>query len=111
MVDCEMAALVGGLRLLAFAYRRRALKQSLQYTGLSPRGRNGTIVSTPHWAQTAGCISRSPPPKPRCAFLRAPRHSGQRLGSLVYPREAKNSCSPAVKNERRPTFYARETFV
>ena len=82
-----------------------SLKQSLQYTGLSPRGKKGTIVSTPHWAQTAGCISRGPPPPPPNPppwFLRAPRHAGQRVGSLVNPLEAKNSCSPTVKTKTAP---------
>ena len=88
-----------------------ALKQSLQYTGLSPRGRKGTWVSMPHWAQTAGCISRwpppyppppPPPPYPPCWLRRAPRQAGQRLGSLVKPLEAKNSCSPTVKTKTAP---------
>ena len=77
-------------------YCRIELKQSLQYTGRSPRGTKGTIVSTPHWAHTTGCISLGPLPYPRCWLLRALRHSGQRLGSFVYPREEKNSCSPLV---------------
>jgi len=34
-------------------------KQSRQYTGFSPDGRNGTVVSFPHVAQVAGNISRS----------------------------------------------------
>jgi hypothetical protein len=34
-------------------------KQSEQYTGLSPRGTNGTRASLPHDAQVALCISRS----------------------------------------------------
>jgi hypothetical protein len=28
-------------------------KQELQYTGLSPRGWNGTCAGCPHWAHTA----------------------------------------------------------
>ena len=79
-----------------------ALKQSLQYTGLSPRGRKGTWVSMPHWAQTAGCISRGPAFPPRSWFLRALRHAGQRVGSLVKPFSAKNSCSPTVKTKVEP---------
>jgi hypothetical protein len=38
---------------------RWAEKQSEQYTGLSPLGWKGTWVSLPHWAHTAGNISRS----------------------------------------------------
>ena len=39
---------------------RCCLKQSLQYTGRSPLGLKGTVVSLPHSAQTTGCISRGP---------------------------------------------------
>lgn len=62
-------------------------KQSLQYTGRSPDGLNGTCVRFPQEAQTAGYISlfedlrlslREP-------FLRAARQSLQRPGSLVKP--------------------------
>ena len=67
------------------------VKQSLQYTGRSPRGRKGTVVSLPQSAQTAGCISRGPcpnparsPPPPRSA-LRDCLQAGQRLGSFVNP--------------------------
>ena len=38
--------------------RRCCWKQSEQYTGLSPRGTNGTWASLPHEAQIAVCISR-----------------------------------------------------
>ena len=104
----QRAALQAALRFcfgLAYLgdYRLWELKQSLQYTGRSPRGRNGTMVSVPHWAQTTGCISRGALPNPpRSWFLRALRHSGQRLGSLVYPLDAKNSCSPDVKVKGEP---------
>ena len=37
---------------------RCRLKQSSQYTGRSPLGLKGTVVSLPHSAQTTGCISR-----------------------------------------------------
>ena len=106
--------LTGTQRRYYSYYRLMALKQSLQYTGLSPRGRKGTCVSMPHWAQTAGCISRCPPPYPPpppppppppyppCWLRRAPRQDGQRLGSLVNPLEAKNSCSPTVKTKPTP---------
>jgi hypothetical protein len=75
------------------------LKQSLQYTGRSPLGLKGTIVSFPHSAQTAGNISRDPldpafrgavvrgapeAPPGRPAFLAA-RQEEQRLGSFVNP--------------------------
>ena len=65
---------------------RRVLKQSLQYTGRSPRGLKGTVVSLPQSAQTAGCISRGPCPNPppRSA-LRACLQAGHRLGSFVNP--------------------------
>jgi len=43
---------------------RCCLKQSSQYTGRSPLGRNGTSVFLPHSAQTTGCISRLIPPPP-----------------------------------------------
>ena len=66
-------------------------------------------MSIPHWAQTAGCISRWPPPNPPPPppypppwFRRADRQAGQRLGSLVNPLELKNSCSPAVKVNTAP---------
>jgi len=35
-----------------------AVKQLRQYTGRSPRGRNGTVVVTPHSAQTASKFER-----------------------------------------------------
>jgi hypothetical protein len=38
----------------------RDRKQSLQYTGRSPRGWNGTSVSRPHAAHVAGYIWRGP---------------------------------------------------
>lgn len=78
------------------------LKQSLQYTGRSPRGLKGTMVLAPHWAHTAGCISLGPCRKVRCSLLRFSRQLGQRFGSLVYPLEAKNSCSPTVKVKLLP---------
>ena len=66
-------------------------------------------MSIPHGAQTAGCISRWPPPNPPPPppypppwFRRADRQAGQRLGSLVNPLELKNSCSPAVKVNTAP---------
>src|SRR6185503_12819454 len=88
-------------------------KQSLQYTGRSPRGLKGTWVGLPHSPQMALNISRGPPPPPRpppkppppppprpppppppAAFLAA-RHGAHRLGSFVNPSCAKRSCSPA----------------
>src|SRR5262245_43201248 len=89
-------------------------KQSLQYTGRSPRGLNGTCVGLPHSPQIALNISRGPPPPPRppppnpppppprppppppAAFFAA-RHGAHRLGSFVNPSCANRSCSPAVK--------------
>src|SRR6266542_3116588 len=74
--------------------RRCCWKQSSQYTGLSPRGRNGTLASFPQFAQVTLCISRSPPKllRPPPPLLRRPppclracRQDGQRVGSLVNP--------------------------
>src|SRR5579862_6332111 len=79
-------------------------KQSLQYTGRSPRGLKGTCVGFPHSPQMALNISRGPPPPrlpppppppPPAAFFAA-RHGEQRLGSFVNPSCANLSCSPAV---------------
>jgi len=98
------------LFLLRFFYqllRGVGWKQSRQYTGLSPEGWKGTVVSFPHSAQTAGNIWRSErlllyPPEGRfCAFLAA-RHSGHRPGSLVNPFSAKKSCSDAENTNSRP---------
>ena len=71
-----------------------------RYTGLSPRGTNGTRASLPHSEQMAVCISRVPPPPPRLPppkppALRFARQSGQREGEFVNPFSAWNSCSPA----------------
>ena len=82
-------------------------KQSRQYTGLSPDGWKGTVVSFPHSAQTAGNICRSerlllyPPEGRLCAFFAA-RHSGHLPGSFVNPFSAKKSCSDAEKTNSRP---------
>ena len=79
------------------------LKQSLQYTGLSPRGRKGTMASDPHWAHVIGCISLGPSPQPPLSWFRRDERQGwQRFGSLTKPREAKNSCSPAVNINSPP---------
>src|SRR5687767_13020597 len=63
-----------------------AMKHALHRTGrppsLSGRGLNGTWQAAPHWAQTASCISRSPPiPPPPRWFLRASRQALQRWGA------------------------------
>jgi hypothetical protein len=52
----------------------------------------------PHWLQVALKVSRVPPRPPlgEPLPLRALRHSVQRLGLLVKPFIAKNSCSPLV---------------
>ena len=81
------------------------LKQSLQYTGRSPRGRNGTIASFPHSAQLIGYISLGPSwyiPADLCSDRRTARQLRQRLGSLPNPLAWKNSCSPAVKMNSPP---------
>ena len=66
-----------------------------------PRGWKGTVVSTPHSAQMASYRSRWNPPSPRWD-LRAERQLAHRLGSLVKPLDAKNSCSPTVKTKGVP---------
>jgi hypothetical protein len=55
----------------------------LQYTGLSPRGWNGTRASPPQLLQTAVNISRGPPPAP-APWLerRAARQVAHRLGGF-----------------------------
>jgi len=66
---------------LAFGYLRAA-KQSLQYTGLSSLGWNGTLQGLPQEAHTASYISLldwRPP------FLRAARQLLQRVGSFINP--------------------------
>src|SRR5258706_7121058 len=96
--------------MISLSYRRFE-KQSLQYTGRSPRGLKGTWVGLPHSPQIALNISRGPPPPPRApppppkppppplrpppppppppaAFFAAP-HGAQRLRSLVQPSCAK----------------------
>ena len=81
------------------------LQQSLQYTGLPSRGSNGTSVSLLQLAHTTGNIWRSDrklPPPSYCCIFRARRHDGQRFGSLVYPLEAKNSCSSVLKTKSSP---------
>ena len=59
-------------------------KHSLQYTGRSDLGSNGTRASPPQEAQVAVKNSRGP----RAAFLRASRHALQRCGSFWKPRSA-----------------------
>ena len=83
---------------------RVLLKQSLQYTGRSPRGLKGTMASAPQSAQTIGYISRgwSENEPPRCSVRRTARQLRHRLGSLENPRALKNSCSPAVKINSPP---------
>jgi hypothetical protein len=71
------------------AYRPRLLeKQSWQYTGRLPVGRNGTCAGRPQLAQITSCISRegrelAPGPSER----RAERQLGQRRGSWSRPRD------------------------
>src|SRR5204863_4514066 len=67
----------------ASAPTRTRSKHALQYTGRSYRGKNGTVVSTPHAAQTTACISRGS--RPSRSRRRAARHSGQRWGSFINP--------------------------
>ena len=59
-------------------------KHSLQYTGRSDFGSNGTRASPPQAAQVAVKNSRGP----RAAFLRASRQLLQRCGSFWKPRSA-----------------------
>ena len=59
-------------------------KHSLQYTGRSDFGSNGTRASPPQAAQVAVKNSRGP----RAAFLRASRQDLQRCGSFWKPRSA-----------------------
>ena len=75
-----------------------SLKHSLQYTGLSLVGWNGTLASLPHLAQTVVNISRGS----RLALLRLSRHALHLCGSLSKPFSAKNSCSPAVNTNSHP---------
>ena len=59
-------------------------KHSLQYTGRSSRGRNGTLASFPQLAHTAVNISRSG----FAAFLRASRQALHLCGSFTKPLDA-----------------------
>jgi len=72
-------------------------KHSLQYTGRSPRGWNGTWVFLPHSAQIAENISLRTPP-----FFLASLQALHLWGSLVNPFSAKNSCSLAVNVNSLP---------
>src|SRR5262245_44629454 len=114
----QLVAGLKGLHERAVCFLRHGVfyllfaKQSLQYTGRSPRGLNGTWVGLPHSPQIALNISRGPPPPPRpppkpppppplpppppppAAFFAA-RHGAHRLGSFVNPSCANRSCSPA----------------
>jgi hypothetical protein len=55
----------------------------LQYTGLSPRGWNGTRASPPQLLHVAVNISRGAPPAPAPGLeRRAARQLGQRLGGF-----------------------------
>ena len=81
------------------------LKQSLQYTGRSPLGRNGTMASLPHSAQLIGNISLGPSwymPADLCSERLTARQLRQRLGSFPNPLAWKNSCSPAVNMNSPP---------
>ncbi|HEX4014670.1 MAG TPA: hypothetical protein VHX17_12410 [Candidatus Cybelea sp.] len=66
--DGVVRALRGLSRWSGQRYEGREAKQSRQYTGLSPRGLNGTSATPPHWLHVAVNISRgrpaprSPPP-------------------------------------------------
>ena len=57
-------SLLAGLVSRAGYQAVRDWKQSRQYTGLSPRGWNGTSAVWPHWLQVVTNISRFPPPPP-----------------------------------------------
>src|SRR5882757_2901225 len=80
---------------------RRCWKHSRQKTGRPCVGRNGTVVSLPHWEQLVLVSARIellppfPPPLPPSARLAL--QALQRLGSFLKPLSAKNICSPAVK--------------
>ena len=83
----------------------------MQKIGRSPRGWKGTCVCLPHREHVAGynvrcSIGRGaaeyPVPLPASCARLAARQLGQRLGGLVSPRLAKNSCSPCVKTKLAP---------
>ena len=71
-----------------------ARSSELQYTGLSPRGWNGTRASPPQLLHVAVKNSRGPalpppayPPAPPPEARRAVRQDGQRPGSFTRPRD------------------------
>lgn len=90
---CFSLRAVRACRLPYWYVGRFVAKQSRQYTGLSPRGWNGTSAFWPHALHVTLNISRvppppyvpreapkPPPPPPPLVALRAVRQSGQRLG-------------------------------
>src|SRR5216684_8570404 len=84
---------------------RRCWKHSRQKTGRPWVGRNGTVVSLPHWEQlvlVSERIGELPPPPPPPPSARLALHALQRLGSFLKPLSAKNICSPAVKTNSAP---------
>src|SRR5271170_1552599 len=83
---------------------RRCWKHSRQKTGRPCVGRNGTVVSFPHWEQVVFVSERiwEPPPPPPPPSARLALQPLQRLGSFLKPLSAKNICSPAVKTNSAP---------
>src|SRR4029079_14811324 len=75
-----------------------AWKHSRQKTGRPCVGRNGTVVSLPHWEQLAVVSTLLWPPFPPPSW-RLLLHALQRLGSFRKFLSAKNCCSPAVKTK------------
>src|SRR5271156_3839586 len=83
---------------------RRCWKHSRQKTGRPCVGRNGTVVSLPHWEQLVLVSARTgedppPPPPPSARLALQPL---QRLGSFLKPLSAKNICSPPVNTNSAP---------
>src|SRR5437773_11222558 len=79
----------------------RCWKHSRQNTGRPCVGRNGTVVSRPHWEQLAVVSTLLCPPEPPPSW-RLLLHDLQRFGSFRKFLSAKNCCSPAVNTKSAP---------
>ncbi len=81
---------------------RRCWKHSLQNTGRPCVGRNGTVVSFPHWEQFVFVSVREGEVCPPPLSARFALQALHRFGSFLNPLSAKNICSPAVNTNSAP---------